>query len=937
LNGANRLVLIDGSSYLYRAFHALPPLSNSRGEPTGAVYGVLNMLQRFVREHADSRLIVVFDAPGRTFRDDLFAEYKANRPSMPDDLRSQIEPLHAAVQALGLPLLRIVGVEADDVIGTLARRHAATGEKVLISTGDKDMAQLVDAQVTLINTMTNTTLDRDGVKAKFDVWPEQIIDYLALIGDSSDNIPGIDKVGPKTAAKWLAQYGTVDEIVAHAADIGGKVGENLRAGLTTLALSRQLATIRLDVELPADAGALQRKPADTAALRELYARLEFKSWLKALDGDATPVAAGTTAGAASGTTGATGAAPAARRVAVAAPPPAPPGADVDTALAAIPRAYETIMDDAQLQRWLGALRGAQLFAFDTETTSLDYSVAQIVGVSFCVEPGKAAYLPLAHRYTGAPEQLDRDRTLALLKPILEDPTLGKIGHHLKYDAHVLSNHGIALAGMRYDSMLESYVWNSVATRHDMDSVAQRYLGIQTIKYEDVAGKGAKQIGFDEVPLEKAAEYAAEDADVTLRLHQTLWPRITGVPLLQALYEEIEQPLVQVLQRMENRGVLIDPNLLSVQSAQIATRLLELAAQAHSAAGQEFNVESPKQLQQILFEKLQLPVLRKTPTGQPSTAEDVLEELAASYDLPRLILEYRGLAKLKSTYTDRLPEQINATTGRVHTSYHQAVAATGRLSSTDPNLQNIPIRTLEGRRIRQAFIAAPEHVLMAADYSQIELRIMAHLSGDADLLKAFEADRDIHQATAAEVFGLPLDKVTADERRSAKAINFGLIYGMSAFGLARQLGIDRGSAQRYVDLYFQRYPGVKRFMDNTRAQAREMGYVQTVRGRRLYLPEIRSSNRQLQQYAERSAINAPMQGTAADIIKQAMLNVEQACRDGRLPARLIMQVHDELVLEVHRDAVAPVEAMLREQMVAAGSLSVPLKVEVGTGKNWDEAH
>jgi DNA polymerase-1 len=934
LNGANRLVLIDGSSYLYRAFHALPPLSNSRGEPTGAVYGVLNMLQRFVREHADSRLIVVFDAPGRTFRDDLFAEYKANRPSMPDDLRSQIEPLHAAVQALGLPLLRIVGVEADDVIGTLARRHAATGEKVLISTGDKDMAQLVDAQVTLINTMTNTTLDRDGVKAKFDVWPEQIIDYLALIGDSSDNIPGIDKVGPKTAAKWLAQYGTVDEIVAHAADIGGKVGENLRAGLTTLALSRQLATIRLDVELPADAGALQRKPADTAALRELYARLEFKSWLKALDGDAAPDAAGATAGTATGTTDAT---PAARRAPVAAPPPAPPGADVDTAIAAIPRAYETIMDDAQLQRWLGALRGAQLFAFDTETTSLDYSVAQIVGVSFCVEPGKAAYLPLAHRYAGAPEQLDRDRTLALLKPILEDPTLGKIGHHLKYDAHVLSNHGIALAGMRYDSMLESYVWNSVATRHDMDSVAQRYLGIQTIKYEDVAGKGAKQIGFDEVPLEKAGEYAAEDADVTLRLHQTLWPRITGVPLLQALYEQIEQPLVQVLQRMENRGVLIDPNLLAVQSAQIATRLLELAAQAHSAAGQEFNVESPKQLQQILFEKLQLPVLRKTPTGQPSTAEDVLEELAASYDLPRLILEYRGLAKLKSTYTDRLPEQINAATGRVHTSYHQAVAATGRLSSTDPNLQNIPIRTLEGRRIRQAFIAAPEHVLMAADYSQIELRIMAHLSGDADLLKAFEADRDIHQATAAEVFGLPLDKVTADERRSAKAINFGLIYGMSAFGLARQLGIDRGSAQRYVDLYFQRYPGVKRFMDNTRAQAREMGYVQTVRGRRLYLPEIRSSNRQLQQYAERSAINAPMQGTAADIIKQAMLNVEQACREGRLPARLIMQVHDELVLEVHRDAVAPVEAMLREQMVAAGSLSVPLKVEVGTGKNWDEAH
>ncbi|MEP7314021.1 MAG: DNA polymerase I [Pseudomonadota bacterium] len=923
MNGANRLVLIDGSSYLYRAFHALPPLTNSRGEPTGAIYGVLNMLQRFVREHADSRLIVVFDAPGRTFRDDLFAEYKANRPSMPDDLRSQIEPLHAAVQALGLPLLRIGGVEADDVIGTLARRHAATGANVLISTGDKDMAQLVDAHVTLINTMSNTTLDRNGVKAKFDVWPEQIIDYLALIGDTSDNIPGIDKVGPKTAAKWLAQYGTLDEIVTHAADIGGKVGENLRAGLTTLALSRRLATIRLDVDLPADADSLQRKPADTSALRELYTRLAFKSWLKALDGDASPDSAAATAAPARG--------------AVAAAPAPLPGADVDSALAAIPREYEMISDDAALQRWLTALRSAPLFAFDTETTSLDYSVAEIVGVSFCIEVGKAAYLPLAHRYAGAPEQLDRAATLALLKPILEDPARGKIGHHLKYDAHVLGNHGIALAGMRYDTMLESYVWNSVATRHDMDSVALRYLGLQTIKYEDVAGKGAKQIGFEEVPVEKAAEYAAEDADVTLRLHSTLWPRLVTVPPLQALYEEIEQPLVQVLQAMEHRGVLIDPQLLGVQSTQIAARLLELAAQAHSAAGQEFNVESPKQLQQILFEKLQLPVLRKTPTGQPSTAEDVLEELAASYDLPKLILEYRGIAKLKSTYTDRLPEQINSSTGRVHTSYHQAVAATGRLSSTDPNLQNIPIRTPEGRRIRQAFIAPPDHVLMAADYSQIELRIMAHLSGDADLLKAFEADRDIHQATAAEVFGLPLDKVTADERRSAKAINFGLIYGMSAFGLARQLGIDRGSAQRYVDLYFQRYPGVKRFMDDTRAQARELGYVQTVRGRRLYLPEIRSSNRQLQQYAERSAINAPMQGTAADIIKQAMLNVERACTDRRLPARLIMQVHDELVLEVRSDAVATVEAMLREQMVAAGSLSVPLKVEVGTGMNWDEAH
>ncbi len=916
------LVLVDGSSYLYRAFHALPPLANSRGEPTGAVYGVLNMLQRFAREQAGSRVVVVFDAPGRTFRDDLFAAYKAHRPPMPDDLRSQIQPLLDAVKAMGLPLLRIEGVEADDVIGTLARRATEAGEQVVISTGDKDMAQLVDGHVTLINTMTNSRLDREGVKAKFDVWPEQIVDYLALIGDSADNIPGIDKVGPKTAAKWLAQYHTLDAIVANAADIGGKVGENLRAGLETLALSRQLATIRLDVELPHDALDFEPRPQDTDALRTLYARMEFKSWLRALDGGEATATATTVAADGS---------------AVASTDPLPAHVDADTALGALPRDYETITTQAQLDRWIALLGAAPLFALDTETTSLDYSEARIVGVSFCAEVGKAAYLPLAHHYAGAPDQLNRETALAQLKPLLESADHHKVGHHLKYDAHVLGNQGIALAGQRYDTMLESYVLNSVATRHDMDSVAQRYLGIETIKYETVAGKGAKQITFDQVPVDTASQYAAEDADVTLRLHQTLWSRLEAEPKLRALYEELEQPLVPVLQAMEHRGVLIDAGLLRTQSGELARKLLDLAALAHKAAGGEFNLDSPKQLQQILFEQLKIPVLRKTPKGQPSTAEDVLEELAAEHELPRLILDYRGLAKLKSTYTDKLPEQINPATGRIHTSYHQAVAATGRLSSTDPNLQNIPIRTPEGRRIRQAFIAPPGHVLMAADYSQIELRIMAHLSGDADLLRAFAEDRDIHQATAAEVFGLPLEQVTADERRSAKAINFGLIYGMSAFGLARQLGIERGAAARYVELYFQRYPGVKRFMDSTREQARELGYVETVRGRRLYLPDIGSRNRQLQQYAERSAINAPMQGTAADIIKEAMLRVEAACTTGGLPARLVMQVHDELVLEVRADAVAEVEARVRAEMVAAGTLDVPLKVQIGRGANWDEAH
>ncbi len=917
------LVLIDGSSYLYRAFHALPPFSNSKGEPTGAVLGVLNMLAKFLKEYTPKHIAVVFDAPGKTFRDELFAEYKAHRPPMPDDLRAQVEPLLEAVRGLGLPLLRLTGVEADDVIGTLARAAANRGLNVLISTGDKDMAQLVEPHITLINTMSDTVLDRAGVKAKFDVWPEQIIDYLALVGDSSDNIPGIDKVGPKTAAKWLGKYESLDAIVAHAAEIEGKVGENLRAGLDTLELARKLATIRTDVELPVTLDQLERQPADVDTLRTLYTRLELRSLLKQLDGGATPApAAGARTAPAESTNDSTA---------------TPTIDDADRAVIAAPRQYECVVTEAQLAPWLAALERATLFAFDTETTSLEYMNAEIVGVSFCIEAGRAAYVPLKHDYPGAPDQLDRDATLARLQPILENAAIGKVGHHLKYDAHVLANHGIRLAGLRYDTMLESYVWNSVATRHDMDSAALTYLGLQTIHYEDVAGKGAKQIPFSQVALEQASEYAAEDADVTLRLHRVLWPKIAGLSTLKTLYEDFEQPLVPVLTRMEERGVLIDRAMLKTQSGEIAKRLREIEQQAHAEAGHPFNLESPKQLQHILFEKLNLPVLRKTPTGQPSTAEDVLEELADTYAIPKLILEYRGLAKLKSTYADKLPEQINERTGRVHTSYHQAVAQTGRLSSSDPNLQNIPIRTPEGRRIRQAFIAPRDFVLMAADYSQIELRIMAHLSEDEGLLRAFASDQDIHQATAAEVFGVALDQVSSDQRRSAKAINFGLIYGMSAFGLARQLGIERGAAQSYVDLYFARYPGVKRYMDDTRAQAKDLGYVETVFGRRLYLPDIRARNKQLQQYAERSAINAPMQGTAADIIKKAMIAVDDYCERHTEHARLIMQVHDELVLEVHESAVERVRDALRERMANAAKLRVPLKVDIGTGKNWDEAH
>ncbi|MDQ1341476.1 MAG: polymerase [Pseudomonadota bacterium] len=913
MSEARTLVLVDGSSYLYRAFHALPPLTNSKGEPTGAVLGVLNMLLKLLKEQDPPLVGVVFDAPGKTFRDELFAEYKAQRPPMPDDLRAQIEPLLEAVAALGLPLLRVAGVEADDVIGTLARQAAAAGLKVVISTGDKDMAQLVDDRVTLVNTMTDTALDRAGVKIKFDVYPEQIVDYLALVGDTSDNIPGVPKVGPKTAAKWLNQYTTLDNLLAHQAEIEGKVGESLRSHTTELALSRQLATIDCDLDLELRPEDLSRRAPDTDRLREMYTRLELRSLLKQLPGWVPSTPPGPESGPE----------PAAQ--------PAPAAAD------AVPRNYDTVLTDEQLGAWLERLRDAELFAFDTETTSLDYMQAEIVGVSFCVEPGHAAYVPLAHRYPGAPQQLDRGAVLKRLEPLLSDPQHAKLGHHLKYDAHVLRNHGIELRGMRYDSMLESYVLNSTATRHDLDSTARHYLGVETIHYEDVAGKGAKQIPFDQVPVERAAEYSAEDSDVSLRLHRALWSQIERLPRVRKLYEEIEQPLVPVLLDMEHLGVLIDTAMLRKQSHEIAKSLLALEQAAHATAGAPFNLDSPKQLQEILFGRLGLPVKRKTATGQPSTAEDVLEELADDYELPRIILDYRGLAKLKSTYTDKLPGQVDPRTGRVHTSYHQAVAATGRLSSTDPNLQNIPVRTPEGRRIRQAFIAPPGHVLMAADYSQIELRIMAHLSGDESLLRAFAEDRDIHQATAAEVFGLEPSAVTADQRRAAKAINFGLIYGMSAFGLARQLGIERGAAQKYVDLYFERYPGVKRYMDDTRAMAREQGFVETVFGRRLYLPDIGSRNQQLRQYAERSAINAPMQGTAADIIKRAMIEVHRWLAGDQVRARLVMQVHDELVLEVPEAAVEAVEHGLRERMSAAADLKVPLRVDVGRGVHWDAAH
>ena len=895
-------LLVDGSSYLYRAFHVpnLQQLTNAQGEPTGAVLGVVNMLRSLIADYQPECMAVVFDARGKTFRHELYPEYKANRPSMPEELAAQVEPLHAVVRAMGLPLLQVGGVEADDVIGTLARQAASRGMETIISTGDKDMAQLVDAHVTLVNTMSRTTLDTDGVVQKFGVQPAQIIDYLALMGDSSDNIPGVPSVGPKTAAKWLGNYGSLDAVIAHAGEVKGKVGESLRAHLEMLPLSRELTTIRCDVALDQQPADLQVQAQDADLLRVLYTQLGFSRLLDELDAGA-------------GHSGET----------------APPAVEAD---------YETVLTTAQLDAWLARLAQAGQFAFDTETTSLDYMAARIVGVSFAIESGKAAYVPLAHDYPGAVAQLDRDEVLARVRPMLEDREIYKIGHNLKYDRNVLNNHGIKLDGIRYDTMLESYVLESTATRHNMDAVALRYLDHHTIKYEDVAGKGAKQLSFNEVPIETAAPYAAEDADVTLRLHQAMWPKLTAQAALEKVFTGIEMPLLTVLSDMEQAGVVIDTDMLAQQSAQLAKRISELEQEAHREAGQPFNLGSPKQLQQLLFDKLQLPVLAKTPKGAPSTAESVLQELAQDYPLPRLVLEYRSLSKLKSTYTDKLPLQVCADTGRVHTSYHQAVAATGRLSSSDPNLQNIPIRTEEGRRIRQAFIASPGRLLLAADYSQIELRIMAHLSSDKGLLAAFSAGEDVHRATAAEVFGVLPEAVSNDQRRSAKAINFGLIYGMSAFGLAKQLGIARGAAQEYIDLYFARYPGVHDYMEATREQAREQGYVETVFGRRLYLPDINARNGQVRAGAERTAINAPMQGTAADIIKRAMIAMHAWLQSAvELDIVMIMQVHDELVFEVAAQHVEAARPQIARIMSEAATLKVPLVVDIGTGSNWDEAH
>ncbi|MDX2313230.1 MAG: DNA polymerase I [Gammaproteobacteria bacterium] len=890
------LVLVDGSSYLYRAFHAMPSLTNSKGMPTGAAYGITNMLRRLLADYDPSHLAVVFDAKGKTFRDDLYSEYKAHRPPMPDEMRQQLDAIRSLVKALGMPLLEVPGVEADDVIGTLAQQGEKCGFDVTISTGDKDMAQLVNESVTMVNTMDGSRLDPEGVENKFGVAPDQMIDYLTLVGDAVDNVPGVPKVGPKTAVKWLKEYGTLDEIIEQADKIGGKVGENLRDCLDRLPLSRQLVTIKCDVALDVGPDELSRTAPDNSQLRELFSELEFKTWLAdVLDGEDT--------------------APEQK----------------------LPTNYQTVVDRKQLNAWIKRLREAEVFAFDTETTSLDYMTADLVGVSFAVQPGEAAYVPCGHDYEGAPEQIATEDLIGALKPLLEDPKSIKVGQNLKYDMSVLARSGVSLEGVGFDTMLESYVLDSTATRHDMDSLALKYLSHRTIHYEDVAGKGAKQITFNQVALAQAAPYAAEDADITLRLHQTLWPQLQNEANLQRLFEEIEMPLVPVLSRIERNGVFVERKLLEAQSVELAASMQNIAAQAFDAAGEEFNLGSPKQIQGILFEKLGLPVLEKTPKGQPSTAESVLQELAHDYPLPKLILEYRGMSKLKSTYTDALPACINPETGRVHTSYRQAVASTGRLSSTDPNLQNIPVRTPEGRRIRQAFIAPPGNRLLAADYSQIELRIMAHLSCDAGLTRAFECGEDIHRATAAEVFGVGLAEVSDDERRRAKAINFGLIYGMSAFGLGRQLGIPRREAQEYVDLYFTRYPGVKQFMDDTRERARDRGYVETIFGRRLYLPEIKSRNPARRQYAERTAINAPMQGTAADIIKRAMITLHKWLLESGAQARMIMQVHDELVFEVAEDAVAEVQTVVVKQMEAAAELRVPLQVDVGVGNNWDEAH
>ncbi len=916
-----KLILIDGSGYLYRAFHALPPLTNRAGEPTGALFGVVNMVRLAMKSKPDF-IAFVADAAGPTFRDELFTDYKAHRPPMPDDLRTQVEPMLALVGALGLPILRVDGVEADDVIGTLATQAAAAGSDVVISTGDKDLAQLVTPYVSLINTMTNSTLDEAGVVAKFGVRADQIADFLALMGDSVDNIPGVEKCGPKTAAKWLQEYGNLQAVIANADKIGGKIGENLRAALAQLPLSRQLTQVKIDVPLQLTHADLKPRDPDLAALRDLYARYEFNAALRELDA----------------LTGVQVSAPAAdvATMATATPVVANQVVAIDPALA-VKGEYELVLSQAHFDEWLARLHNAEIIAFDTETTGLDPMRAEIVGISFAVEPGRAAYVPLAHEYAGAPAQLGRAAVLETLRPLLEDEKKAKLGQHLKYDMNVLSGYGITVRGVRYDSMLESYVWNASGNRHDMDTLAKKYLGIDTIHYEHVTGKGAKQIPFAQVDVQRAADYAAEDADITLRLHRNLWPKLEAEPKLAAVFSQIEMPLVPVLARMEQAGVLIDADKLKTQSVELGRRMLELQQRAYGMAGRHFSLDSPKQLQQLLYDELKLPVLLKTPTGQPSTNEEALEGLADQHELPRLVLDYRTLAKLRSTYTDKLADHVNPRSGRVHTSYHQAVAATGRLSSNDPNLQNIPIRTEEGRRIRQAFVAPAGYKILAADYSQIELRIMAHLSGDAGLLAAFHGNQDVHRATAAEVFGVPPDQVDANQRRAAKAINFGLMYGMSAFGLARQLGIARGEAQEYIKRYFERYPGVQAFMQATREQAHRDSYVETLFGRRLYLNEIHSRNQGLRAGAERAAINAPMQGTAADIIKRSMIAVDAWLQTLGDAARMIMQVHDELVFEVREERIAEIEGGVRERMMQAAELAVPLVVDIGVGANWDEAH
>jgi len=896
------LVLVDGSSYLYRAFHALPDLRNAAGEPTGAIYGVLNMLRRLVGDYKADFLACVFDAKGKTFRDEVYPEYKATRAPMPDDLAAQIEPLLEAIAAMGWPLLVVDGVEADDVIGALARQAERQGIRTVVSTGDKDLAQLVDPSVTLINTMSNETLDVEGVKAKFGVAPERIVDYLALVGDTVDNIPGVEKVGPKTAAKWLAQYGSLEGVLAHADEIPGVVGENLRKVRDWLPKARELVTVKIDVALPFKVADLAPRERDREKLRTLFQRFGFKGWLKEVEGSGDP-----------------------------APAPAPVLAPAD-----VPRRYETLLTESDAARWLGKLESAELVSVDTETTSLDPFVAELVGVSFSIEPGEAAYLPIAHRYAGAPEQLGLERAIALLKPWLEDGSKRKIGQNLKYDQHVFANHGVRLAGVAHDTLLQSYVLESHA-RHDMDTLAERHLGLRTITYDEVTGKGAGRIGFEEVDVQRATDYSAEDADVTLRLHRVLYPRVAADEKLAYVYGSIEMPVREILFRVERNGVLIDAARLEAHSRELGAKMFELEERAYREAGQPFNLNSPKQIGEIFFDRLKLPVLKKTPSGAPSTDEDVLERLALDYPLPKTLLEYRALSKLKSTYTDKLPRMVNPKTGRVHTNYGQATAVTGRLASNDPNLQNIPVRTPEGRRIREAFVAPPGHHIVSADYSQIELRIMAHISEDRGLLDAFARGEDIHRATAAEIFGRDRDEVTSEERRYAKVINFGLIYGMSAFGLAQQLGLERATAQAYIDSYFARYPGVAKYMESTRQSAREQGYVETVFGRRLWLPEIRSSSPARRAGAERAAINAPMQGTAADLIKLAMIAVQGWIDAGGLGMKLIMQVHDELVLEVPEGELARAKDELPRLMTGVASLRVPLVVDIGVGRNWDEAH